>query len=62
MFENKVFEMKAIVNSEDKEFVKMAVDDLKKYVNAIVESVENVQSQEVKLLCYFSLLESFAQD
>ena len=62
MFKNQVFEMKAIVNTEDKEFVKMAVDDLKKYVNAIVESVENVQIQEVKLLCYFSLLESFAQD
>lgn len=47
---------------ENKEFIKKEVEDLRKYVYKIVENVENVQNKEVKLLCYFSLLESFAQD
>ena len=58
----KVFEMRAINTEERTEFVKSSVNDWEKYIYSVVEQVENIESEVVKELCYFSIMESIAQD
>lgn len=62
MPKQKVFEMRAINTETWTEFVKESVNDWKKYIYSVVEQVERVESEIVKELCYFSIMESIAQD
>lgn len=58
----KVFEMRAINTEEWAEFVKNSVSNWKKYIYFVAEQVENIESEVVKELCYFSIMESIVQD
>lgn len=62
MGENKIFEMRAINDADKREFVKESVDDYRKYVDNVIFQLESVEDRAVRLLCYFSLIESIAQD
>ena len=62
MPKQKVFEMRAINTETWTEFVKESVNDWKKYIYSVVEQVESIESEVVKELCYFSIMESIAQD
>lgn len=62
MAKEKIFEMRAISDKEMKNFIKESVDEYRKYVDTVIAQVENVNDRAVKLLCYFSLIESIAQD
>lgn len=62
MPKQKVFEMRAINTEEWTEFVQGSINDWKKYIYSVIEKIENVDSEIVKELCYFSIMESIAQD
>ena len=62
MGENKIFEMRAINDAEKSEFIKASVDDYRRYVDNVITQLESVEDRVVRILCYFSLIESIAQD
>lgn len=58
----KIFEMKAINELTKDEFIQKSIDDWRNYANNIIEEVQNVKFKQIKLLSYFSIVESIAQD
>lgn len=44
------------------DLVNDTVNDWRKYLNEVIDQLENVLSKQVRLLCYFLLMESIAQD
>lgn len=62
MEKEEVFEVRAISDEEMKNFIKESVDEYRKYVETVIDRVENVNDRAVKLRCYFLLIESIAQD
>lgn len=62
MSQGKVFEMRAINDLTKDEFVITSIEDWRKYANKIMDDVEKVKFKQIKLLCYFSIIDSIAQD
>lgn len=62
MKKEKVFEIRAINNLTKDEFIQFAIDDWRNYVMKIIEEVDTVEFEQIKLLSYFSIMESIAQD
>lgn len=62
MSQEKVFEMRAINDSTKDEFIITSIEDWRNYANKIMEDVEKVKFKQIKLLSYFSIIDSIAQD
>lgn len=62
MSQGKVFEMRAINDLTKDEFIITSIEDWRKYANQIMDDVEKVKFKQIKLLCYFSIIDSIAQD
>ena len=61
MVNDKIYEIRAI-EENDFEYIKESIEDYRKYNNDILIQLDGVSNKGVKLLCYFSLIESIAQD
>ena len=61
MGNDKIYEIRAI-EENDFEYIKESIEDYRKYNNDILIQLDGVSNKGVKLLCYFSLIESIAQD
>ena len=62
MSKYKVFETQAISKENFTEIVKTSVEDWRNYAMNIIKDSVNILSKELRLLCYFSLIECVAQD
>lgn len=62
MSQGKVFEMRAINDLTKDEFIITSIEDWRNYANKIMEDVEKVKFKQIKLLSYFSIIDSIAQD
>ena len=62
MSNEKVFEIKSMEYKDFNEFIADSVKDIRKYMMDKISDVENIKNDQIKLLCYFSLIESMAQD
>jgi hypothetical protein len=62
MSKYKVFETRTISSESFSEIVKSAVEDWRTYALAILKDLENIPRKEMRLLGYFALIESIAQD
>ncbi len=62
MSKYKVFETRTISNEDFTEVIKNSVEDWRTYAMNIIKDCEKISSKELRLLCYFSLIECVAQD
>ncbi len=58
----KIYDMKAISNDEYENFVRSEAEEWRQYAKSTIEKVEEIESPQIQLLCYFSLMECLAQD
>ena len=58
----KIYDMKAISNDEYENFVRSEAEEWRQYAKLTIEKVEKIESPQIQLLCYFSLMECLAQD
>lgn len=62
MNDYKEFETQSILHQPFAEIVNASIEDLRNFFTKIIDTVENIDSKPIKLLTYFSLIESIAQD
>lgn len=61
MPKQKIFN-KEIRMIDDEKYVKYSVEEYRKYIHKIIDRLENIEPEIIRELCYFSIIESIAQD
>lgn len=62
MSENKIWDMEVILDHKVFDYVEYSVNSWREWIAKVTNEIEKIESKEIKLLTYFSILEMMAQE